>query len=206
MEKIAMKHSAGLILLFAVLFAVADVYAKCGTLVKRTNTRGGVKFSGSCGTSGGNRAGTADISGHMRRLEEELEEIDEKLSRINPDGKTALNFRHKREVASLKLIQMIQLEMLDSKRSSNGKYRKMRLLLVNESKILEDTAKKIKGFPLAGKMAEFRKGLQDIRSGKEKFNGRIARSDSALLQDIHKEQRKLLEEFHKKEQKNFKKK
>ena len=108
MEKIAMKHSAGLILLFAVLFAVADVYAKCGTLVKRTNVGGRIKFSGTCGTAGSRRVSTTDISGHMRRLEEELEEIDEKLSRINPDGKTALNFRHKREVASLKLIQMIQ--------------------------------------------------------------------------------------------------
>ena len=201
-----MKHLAGSSLLFAIVLAVADIYAGDSTSVKKTNVGGRIKFSGTCGTAGRRRVSTTDISGHMRRLEEELEEIDEKLSRINPDGKTALNFRHKREVASLKLIQMIQLEMLDSKRSSNGKYRKMRLLLVNESKILEDTAKKIKGFPLAGKMAEFRKGLQDIRSGKEKFNGRIARSDSALLQDIHKEQRKLLEEFHKKEQKNFKKK
>lgn len=202
-----MKYFTGLTLIFTMVFAAADIYAACEPVtVKRTNSRGSTNLTrtGSVATAR-KRVNTSDISGHMRRLEDELEEIDEKLSRINPDGRTALNFRHKREITSLKLIQMIQLELLDMKPGS-GKYKKMALLLFNEGNSLTATAEKIKDFPLAGKIVKFKEGLLDIRSGKEKFSGRIAKSDSALLKEIHKIQRQMLEEHHKQEQKNFKSK
>ena len=191
----------------AILFA-ADIYAGCAPkVIRRTNVRGSTKTTANfrLSASGTRRIDNNDISGQMKRLADDLEDIDRKLSRINSESRTALNHRQERERVSLKLIHMIQNELMDYKHN-DGKRRKMALLLFNESKMLAQTAKNIKGFPMLDRMTDFQKFLDDIRSGKEKFRGKIPRSDSVLLKEIQKEQRRLLEEYHKQEQKNFRKK
>lgn len=142
----------------------------------------------------------SSVSSQVHRLEKELERIDKNLSTADPDSASGLYLRQKREKKSLELIHQIQKELINYPKRRDGRWRKMQLILHNEAAFFQDTLVKIKDFPLAKRMADFEKGLQDIKSGKEKYIGKTAKKDTVLLQNVQKLQRNLLDEYHKEEQ------
>jgi hypothetical protein len=147
-------------------------------------------------------AGKGDISGRLRRLEEDMEDLDKKLRNADADSKKGISLRQQREELGLKMIHEAQLFFLDyGSKKMDGRARKLMLLWKNESQMLMKTLGKIKDFPGAEELTSLPKLLKKARSGKFAIS-RIPRSDSALLREIQKLQKDALEDYHKQEMRN----
>jgi hypothetical protein len=79
----------------------------------------------------------------------------------------------------------------------------MRLKLDNEAAVLKDTVEKDKRFYGAEFLNDPRGMLRNIRNGRLKYQNKIPINDSMLLKDIHKIQKRSLEDIHKEQQKKF---
>ena len=144
-----------------------------------------------------------DINGRLRRLEEDIEEAEEKLSRSKPNSRNRIYLQTLREKLALEMVQSAQIYFYENGTSRNdGRTRKLYLLLQNESKVLQPTLKKIKEFPFPDRLTEISQVMLDIRAGRARFDGKVPRSNSALLKAIHEKQSDLLKEYHKEVRRN----
>ena len=144
-----------------------------------------------------------DIMGSMRRLEDDIKDVEKKLGRAEEGSQKRLNLQQERDKLSLEMIHTAQTYFFEKGSSRNdGRTRKLHLLLQNECNMLQKTLKEIPDFPFPDRMHEISQLLLDIRSGKERYSGKIPRSNQSLLREIQKNQRELLKEFQKEQRKN----
>lgn len=147
----------------------------------------------------------ADISGRLRRLEDDIKDLDKKIAKAQTDSRKALTLQHQREKLALEMVHSAQLELLNAPVKADGRSRKLELLLKNEAEILEKSLNKNNSFPGLKYLTNTTGMLQDIRSGKLQFSGKISKSDSTLLREVQKKQREALTEQHKEQSRSFRK-
>ena len=149
---------------------------------------------------------SGDISGRLRRMEDDIKDLDKKLAKAEAGSRKALNLTRQREKYALEMIHSIQLELMDGGNKNDGRRRKLQLLLKNESNFLKKSLKDRKDFPGLDHLADISIIIQNIRSGKLKYDDKIPKSDSLLMRDIQKKQRDYLDKIHKEQLRNHKKK
>ena len=150
-------------------------------------------------------SGKGDISSSLDKLKKDIEDIDKKMRNAESGSRKEMNLRHEREKLALEAIHECQRFFLNN-RKNDPRARKTRQLFEQMDKILVESAKKSKDFLYPDRMQNVNEVLEEIRAGKLNFPGRIPKSDSVLLKDIQKIQKKALEEFHKEERQNWRSK
>lgn len=149
---------------------------------------------------------SGDISGRLRRMEDDIKDLDKKLAKAEAGSRKALNLTRQREKYALEMIHSIQLELMDGGNKNDGRRRKLQLLLKNESNFLKKSLKNRKDFPGLDHLADISIIMQNIRSGKLKYDDKIPKNDSLLMREIQKKQRDYLDKIHKEQLRNHKKK
>lgn len=139
-----------------------------------------------------------DIPGKIKRLQDEAEDIEERLSRSDPDSGGAIELQSQREEIALQIIHEAQIFFFNQKTiKNNGRTRLMGMLLQNESAMLHEALKKVvPQFPYLNRLTNIKLLIGEIRAGKVTFPGKIPSKDSALLREIQKMQRDALKEYH----------
>ncbi|MBE6358751.1 MAG: hypothetical protein E7057_05830 [Lentisphaerae bacterium] len=145
-----------------------------------------------------------DLNGRLRRLEEDIEDVEKKMRNADPGSRRALNLQHEREKLALEFIHEAHRYFLEyGWNKTDRRSRKMRLMLDNEAAVLKGTVEKDKRFFGAEYLNDSRGMLRNIRNGRLKYRERAPINDSMLLKDIHKIQKKALEDIHREQQKKF---
>lgn len=171
---------------------------------------------GCCGGGGSSRrppdsparrsASASDVTRKVDRLLEDAEDAERRLSRVKAGSRDEMIWNHRRETIALQIIHEAQSYFLDQKTvKDDGRTRKMRLLLQNESAYLQRSLADVRDFPYLDRLENAQLLIGEIRSGKVRFPDRVSNNDSVLLREIQKLQRDFLEEYHRRTERDFRK-
>ena len=176
-------HPVLICLLSISIIGSVELFAKCPSNVKKGKSKHSVSSS--------------DVSGYLRRLEEESEDMARKMRNADPRTKSGLNLFHKRDELSMKIVHECQNYLFRYNNKNDSRTRKIRMMMKSEAASLLDTVGKIKNFPCPEAIMDYSNALYELRRGKIKYSRRLPSSDSALLKDIQKDQRNALDEYYK---------
>lgn len=141
--------------------------------------------------------GASDISGQLRRMEEESEDLVRKMRNADPNTKRGLHLFQQRDELSLKIVHECQNYLNKHSDRNDSRTRKIRLMLKSESASLLATVGKIKKFPYPEALTDYNQVLYDIQRGRIKYFKRVPKNRSVLLKEIQEIQRHALEDYYK---------
>ena len=182
------------VLISAIIFSFSEIYAACCPAVKAPAIKGG-----SSSIKKNNNSRKLEISGKLRRLEEEASDLDRKLKRAKPDNsKRYINMSFERHKLSLDIIHECHryLESYGDKKQDT-RLQDIQELLKKESALLQKAMKDHKEFPYPESLADMDSFVTKIRKGDGQFNGRLPSGDTKLRSEIHQQQKKALDMIHK---------
>jgi len=181
-------------LMLAVVFAFGEVYAACPPKRKNPSPTGGRKsIKGIAGSR------KLEISGRLRRLEEDASDLDRKLRRAKPDGsKRYINMTFERYKLALEMVHECHRYIEDyGDKKQDTRLQDIRNLLKRESTMLLKGLKGNKDFPYPESLSDWQTFTNLLRAGKVSNAGRLPKGDAKLRSDIHDMQKKALENIHK---------
>ena len=136
---------------------------------------------------------TGELSGKLRRIEQDMEDIDQKINRTDVESKKYMQLKQERDRLSLEFIHEAQLFFFDGKNKKNeNRAERIRRVMKNEITVLEDVLGKEKSFPYFKYLDKVDLLIQGIRAGKIKYPEKLPKKDGILLRDIQKMQKDAL--------------
>ncbi len=181
------------VLISAIIFSFGEIYAACCP-AKKTPLK-----SGTSSIKKNNSSRKLDVSGRLRRLEEDASDLDRKLRRVKPDGsKRHINMTFERYKLALEMVHECHkyIETYGDKKQDT-RLQDIRNLLKKESAILLKAMKDNKDFPYIESLTDIQTFMVNLRRGQGSFKGRLPGSDTKLRNEIHDQQKKALDAIHK---------
>ena len=130
--------------LYTMLFSFAAVICEAGVSARRE-----IKLpDGKEIVVVNGKVGYGDINGEMRRIEEDIENLERKMRKVDPDSKKGISMENERELLSLKFIHEAQKFILDGGlKNKDKRSTKVVLMMKNETEFLQKSLQKSKDFP-----------------------------------------------------------
>ena len=190
--------------LICVLFVFMTAeYLTAARIVSGSGCGTSKKARSSCSTGcGPNRSAgrRIDLSAPESR-EERKEYLEKKLRKEDPESKKYAEYKQEREMLALEDVHESQRffqERLNKKnKKKSKKERERNYLLQTESDYLKPVLEKIENFPFADQLKNIYPVIDDIKSGKIKFENCKDRSNARILKKIQNVQKEMLEKYHK---------
>lgn len=139
----------------------------------------------------------SNLSGQLRRLEEEAEDLDRKMRRIKPESKKYATMTREREKLALDIVHTCQRYLENRRGKTDSRTEQVMRMMKSEAVYLKNTVSKIKDFPVPQMLTNVDAAIDALRAGKVTFSGKVGRNDAATLREVQKLQRKALENYHK---------
>jgi hypothetical protein len=173
------------VLILAIFFSFGEIYAARKIETDSRNYK--------------HNSSKLEVSGRLRRLEEDASDLDRKLRRVKPDGsKRHINMTFERYKLALEMVHECHkyIETYGDKKQDT-RLQDIRNLLKKESAILLKAMKDNKDFPYIESLTDIQTFMVNLRRGQGSFKGRLPGSDTKLRNEIHDQQKKALDAIHK---------